>query len=129
MVDAHQRRVDRLPLACADGKAIHPIVEIEQLLQLIEVQPYAILATRHLGRIRLSLVDRRNRGAVSGLAGPGRDPNAGAYGEFEVLGHARVDGDAALRDGALRDGALRDGALRDQGRCDGHAQRDRDDAP
>ena len=64
---------------------------------LVEVQAHAILTTRDLGRVGPSLEDRRHCRRVARLTRPRRELDARADRELEVFGHARVNGDAALR--------------------------------
>jgi hypothetical protein len=96
-------------VACAHGEAVHAIAVAEQRLEVVEMQPDAILASRDLSRVSAALNDGGDDDGVAGEAGLGRDDDTIADAEAGVGGEASVYCDSAwliLRD-ATRDSAWR----------------------
>ena len=87
--------------ASGHGEAVDAVAIAEQLLELIEVQPDAILAARDLGGIGAPLDDAGDDGGVAGLTGPAREHDAVADAKAGVGGEAAVDGERA-RSGCVR---------------------------
>jgi hypothetical protein len=86
-----------LSAAGGDGEAVHAVAVDSELLQVVEVQPHAILVARHLTRIGAPPDDGRHHDRVASGAGRRRHDHAVADAEPRVRGEPLVDRDRADR--------------------------------
>jgi hypothetical protein len=91
-VDARHRVARGASVARSDGEPVDAVAVAEQRLEMVEMQPDAILAARDLGRVGATLDDGGDDGAVARHPRLGRDDDAVADAEPGVGGEARVYG-------------------------------------
>jgi hypothetical protein len=96
-VDARDGVGSRASVARSNGEAIDAIAVAEQLLQMVEMQPHAMLAARDLGWIGAALGDGGDDDGVARQARLGGDDDAVADVKTGVGGQSRVDRDGAWR--------------------------------
>jgi hypothetical protein len=95
VVDASERLGGRVRGPGGHGEPVDAVAVAQQLLEVAEVHPDAVLAPGDLGGIGAPLDDAGDDGAVAGLAGRSGERDTVAHAESGVGGEARVYCDGA----------------------------------
>lgn len=106
-VDAPQHFPRGARIARPDGESVDAVAVAEEPLEMIEMQPHAILAARDLGRVGATFDDGGDDDAVTRQPRLRSDDDAIPDAKSSVGGEARVYGDGTWRvlAGATRDRA------------------------